>query len=315
MKQRNNWPMKMGPLDTKLWSGWVRWQHRATPYQRIATPSPWSRTKLKKWFYRLGLMCVAAVLCITMGGGVTAQITPEITSEITPQMLLNQGRSLYESGQLTEALTPIQAAIAQYRTQQDDLGEAVALSNLALVQEQRGALPEAVGAIATSIDRLTTMAAGNPSDGQQSALAQSLNVQARIQLAQGQAEAALQTLEQAIALFEELDHQQGVIRSQIRQAEALQTLGFHQAAIALLDPLYQQLKGPITYEEPTEATAEPPSPQGMSGFLSCPILAIRPNAATEVDTIRHLAQAYYQVGQLDRAEALMCESGELATQL
>ncbi|MEB3230211.1 MAG: CHAT domain-containing protein, partial [Leptolyngbyaceae bacterium] len=42
---------------------------------------------------------------------------------------------------------------------------------------------------------------------------------------------------------------------------------------------------------------------------------IRPNAATEVDTIRHLAQAYYQVGQLDRAEALMCESGELATQL
>ncbi|MGK7887971.1 MAG: CHAT domain-containing protein [Leptolyngbyaceae cyanobacterium] len=293
-----------------------------------------------KWLYRLSLMLLTAMLCITLNGAVTAQVTPQITPQVTPQItaqitpqaapqvLLNQGRSLYESGQLEAALGPIHAAIDQYRAQQNPLGEAVALSNLALVQEQRGALSAAAGAIATSLDRLTITADGQPSDTQQSALAQTLMVQARIQLAQGQAEVALATLERAIALFDQLGNQLGVIRSQIRQAEALQTLGFHQAAITLLQPLYNQLRGSLIDDEAatTDEISDEididheiinsssyfrPQPRA-GGFISCPEPDIQSSSTVVVSTIRHLAQAYYQVGQLDEAERLMCESGQLA---
>ncbi|NEQ99649.1 MAG: CHAT domain-containing protein [Cyanothece sp. SIO2G6] len=307
----------MGYLETLLTFGqavrqWIKsgeWLKR-----RGDRPGCLPFTQRQKWFYRLSLMLLAAVLCVSMGGVVTAQITPQITPQSTPQALLNQGRSLYESGQLAEALEAIQAAINQYRTQQNGLGEAVALSNLALVQAQRGALPEAEAAIAASLDHLTTVGDANPSDTHQSALAQSLNVQARIQLAQGQAEAALTTLEWAIALFENLGNQRGVVRSQIRQAEALQTLGFHRAAIAVLKPLYEQMGGAISYGD-GDATADDPTRSAqplLYGFASCQAPTVQPQSAMTVSTVRHLAQAYYQVGRLDRAETLMCESLQLA---
>ena len=205
----------------------------------------------------------------------------------SPHELLNQGRSLYEAGRLTAALEPISAAVDQYRAQHNPLGEAVALSNLALVQEQRGDVIAATEAIATSISILSSngdssqVIAGEAEERYQSALAQSLNVQARVQLAQGQAADAIATLDWAIVLFNALNNPVGVTRSQIRKAEALQTMGFHQAAVVLLQPLYEQLE-------------------------------TRPNSAVKVSTLRNLANAYYQVGRLDQAEGLMSESLNLA---
>ncbi|NET10435.1 MAG: CHAT domain-containing protein, partial [Symploca sp. SIO2B6] len=206
----------------------------------------------------------------------------------SPQFLLNQGRSHYEAGQLPEALNAIRAAVALYRQQDNALGEAVALSNFALVQEQLGNLATATRTITASLDILTSLGQDQHWHGKerdrQSALAQSLNVQAQILLAQGQPDAALASLGQATVLFDELGNEWGVMRSQIRRADALQSRGFHQEAIAVLQPIYDTLE------------AQPSSP-------------------LKVSTIRNLATVYYQVGNLGEAEALMSESLDLAQRL
>lgn len=205
-----------------------------------------------------------------------------------PKILLNQARTLYESGRLAEAIAPIQSAIQLYRRQQNPLGEAMALSNLALIQEQQGNLGAARETIAASLNILNDDGQSLTADGEggdrQSVLAQTLNVQAQILLSQGQPDAALNALDQATELFEDLSNEVGSIRSQIRRAQALQTLGFHQAAVEQLQPLYESLRG-------------------------------QPNSPTKVSTLRSLAEAYYQVGNLDQAERLMNDSLALAQRL
>jgi len=262
--------------------------------------------------YAVGLMFVTMGLCVMLGARIpvtsfplispnTQQRLPAVNEESSsgisrgaiaqspsPQALLNQGRSLYEAGRLSEAVNSIQSALTLYRRQQNFLGEAMALSNLALVQEQQGDVPAATRSITVSLEILKDPERGDSREvdegDRQSILAQSLNVQAQIQLAQGNPDAALNSLREAIALFDELGNEVGRTRSQIRQAQALQTLGFHRAAVATLEPLYETLR----YES---------------------------NSPVKVSTIRSLADAYYQVGNLNQAEVLMTESLALATRL
>lgn len=176
-----------------------------------------------------------------------------ITTAASAQNLEQQAKTLYEAGRFVEAVSVLQQVARQYQQQGDFLRQAIVLSNLALTYEKLGIWTEAesqanslsewsnanvainasVALLDTSISRTTTYT---------SAKAQILDVQGRLQMTQGQAEAALSSWEQAAQLYQQLGDREGLIRNQIDQSRALQSLGFYQQASDRLKPLNQALQ-------------------------------------------------------------------------
>jgi CHAT domain-containing protein len=144
------------------------------------------------------------------------------------ERLDQQGRTAFAAGQFTEAAIAFQQAAQLYQTQGDSLKQAVSLSNLALAQQQLGHSVEANQAIADSLKLLETEAAHLP------VLAQALDVQGTLQLAQGKAEAALATWERTASLYDSVQDPDRATQSRINQAQALQTLGLYRRANAML---------------------------------------------------------------------------------
>lgn len=159
------------------------------------------------------------------------------------QSLEQQGQSLFEAGQFAAAATALQQAARLY--QNDGLRQAVVLSNLALVYQQLGQWKEANQAIATSLSLITAAADQTNS---QYVLAQTLNIQGRLQLAQGQAEAALTNWEQAASRYQQSGNLQGELESRLNQAQALQALGLYRRAITLLTELNHSLPDPTLFK-------------------------------------------------------------------
>lgn len=168
------------------------------------------------------------------------QTTPAASDPIdraeseSAQTLEQRAQALYEAGQLSEAISLLQRAIQQYQAQHDSLRQAVALSNLALVYQQAGQNVAANQAMASGL-QLIDQVPGDPT--RQQVLAQALNIQGRLQLAQGQAEAALTSWEQATALYQQLADQTGELQTRLNQAQALKALGLYRRAIIQLEDL------------------------------------------------------------------------------
>jgi CHAT domain-containing protein len=248
----------------------------------------WSESlrRVRGWGFLLLSLTVAFCL-VTFPRLTTAPVLgaspPSLSvNSSNPQALLQQGRTLYESGQLSAAAAILQQAVRGYRAQGDALSTAMSLSNLALVYEQLGSWAEANQALTQSLEILQTQ---RDSDNQRlSVLAQTLEIQGRVQLAQGQAEAALATWEQAATIYRQVGNEIDATQTQIRQAQALQILGFHQRAIALLQPLSQSLENQS--DSPTKAMG-----------------------------LRSLGEVLQVVGNLDQAYSVTQKSLEVAQRL
>lgn len=156
------------------------------------------------------------------------------------EALLRQSRQHYEAGQLNQARTLLQQVRQQSQSKGDPLTGAIALSNLALIESQQGNWAAANQAIADSLQTLQAAANSSPKT---TVLAQVLNVQGRLQLAQGNAQAALQTWQQSATLYRQAGNSNGEIQSQLRQAQALQAAGLYARAYQdVLLPLQDRLQ-------------------------------------------------------------------------
>lgn len=156
------------------------------------------------------------------------------------QASLAAGRDSFNRGQLPVAAETLETALDQAQVHQDALGEVMVLSNLALVYGQQGRWREANGAIARSLDLLEQA----PADDRnwQQVKAQTLNVQGRLQLGQGHADSAFTIWGEAATAYELAGAEAGALRSQLRQARALQAQGFYRRAVdEILEPLRLQL--------------------------------------------------------------------------
>ncbi|TYQ28629.1 CHAT domain-containing protein [Pseudanabaena sp. UWO311] len=146
------------------------------------------------------------------------------TSSTNPSALIETGKQQYQNGQYTIAIATWQQALDIYTKQSDRLNQAVAFNNLALAYQQLGQWTEANQAIANSLKILQA-------DPQQlKLLAQAQNIQGNIQLAQGQAQAALTTWQKATATYEQIGDKDGAIRSRINQSQAMRSLGLYPKA-------------------------------------------------------------------------------------
>jgi CHAT domain-containing protein len=208
-----------------------------------------------------------------------ATLPPALASGPTPQALLQQGKANYDAGQWSAAIQVLQQARQAYEAQGDRLGVAIAASNLALVYQQVGQWPEALSAIARSLQELESPDLA----GRLPLLAQALDIQGRLQLSQGQAEAALMTWEKAAQLYDQLGDRASLMRNRVNQAEAMQALGFYRRAITTLTQL-------------TDTTHEPAS-------------------LTQVVALRSLGDALRIAGDLNRSRQVLQQSLEMAQRL
>ena len=202
-------------------------------------------------------------------------------SEASVQNLEQQGRALYETGQFVEAAAVLQQAITYYQQQDDTLSQAVALSNLALPYQQLGSWQQANEAVQNSLSLLTDVP---QSQQRTSGIAQALDIRGQLQLAQGQAEQALASWEKAAERYESLGDRDRLVQNQINQSRALQTLGFYQKALALLN-------------QQSEA------------------LASAPDSLTKAAELRSLGEGLRAVGNLEGSLTQLEKSLEIAQTL
>ena len=224
-------------------------------------------------------LCVVAPMTT-----VSAQVAAQVISQTEPQPL-QQAKALYEAGRFTDAIAVLQQAVQTYQQQGNSVQQAIALSNLALTYDQLGAWPQANDAIHASLQLLTQAAGVERTDAdRRSAQAQALDIQGRLQLAQGQAEPALASWQQAAQYYKQIADCDRLTRNQINQSRALQVLGFYQRAIKLLTELEQTLQA-------------------------------QPDSLTKSSELRSLGEALRVVGNLDQSRQRLQDSLTIAQRL
>jgi CHAT domain-containing protein len=214
--------------------------------------------RLKKWLNSVAntwsltaLAATIALLCAALSPGlapVTAKIPATaalnaIRETIPPGIAQakpdQQGKALFEAGQYQQAVDELEQAVKLYRSQGNSLQQAAALANLSLVHQQLGAWEPATSAIATSLSLLQPLShtpEGLP------VLAQTLEVQGRLQFNIGKVDQALATWQTAESLFQQANDTAGVIQSRLNQSQALRSLGFYRRSLNQLNTLNATLQ-------------------------------------------------------------------------
>lgn len=187
------------------------------------------------WHRQATILVLIALFMVGLAVPIAAQQSTVLETAPTAQTVSDaktldqQGRRHYDAAQYAEAVTLWQQAIATFNATGDRLGQAQTLSNLSLAYQQLGQWTDAEAAIRAALALLD--AADLPrSTGRSQILAQAWDVQGRLQLSRGHAEAALTTWHQAASLYTQLKDQARLTRNQINQAQALQTLGLYPQA-------------------------------------------------------------------------------------
>lgn len=152
-----------------------------------------------------------------------------------------QGKKSYAEGKYTQAVKNWLIAAETFQSQNKPLLQAQALNYLSLAYQQLGAYSQAHQAIANSLNILKTQEQKKSSE-QLKILAQALNVQGQVQMAQGQTEEALATWKESETIYAKIHNFEGKLGSLINQAQALQVLGFDLQAIETLKKVTQELQ-------------------------------------------------------------------------
>ncbi|BAY84316.1 TPR repeat protein [Calothrix parasitica NIES-267] len=149
--------------------------------------------------------------------------------------LLNQGKQFYDEGNFAAAAEVWEKAVNNYSLNKEKRNLALAYRYLAIVYQDLGKWKAANKAISQSLKL-----AENIND--RFLYAQILNTQARYQLNTGNTQAALETWKQAESIYKSLKDNQGIILTQINQAQALQNLGFYRRSRDILEQVNQNIQ-------------------------------------------------------------------------
>lgn len=158
-----------------------------------------------------------------------------------PAQLVEEGRTLYRQGRFSEAAEVWKRAAQMYGAG-DVFARAMALSYLSLAEQQEGKWREAGEAIGESVKLLEAERGKSLSAEQLQIFAQVFNTRGRLQLAQGESEAALASWTEAGDIYKDAGDEVGVTGNSLNQAQALQSLGRYRQALKLLVEVQQRLK-------------------------------------------------------------------------
>ncbi|NEQ52103.1 MAG: tetratricopeptide repeat protein, partial [Leptolyngbya sp. SIO3F4] len=200
-------------------------------------------------------------------------------SNLENRQIEERGSRRYESGQYRAAITTWQQALQIYQNQNDTLGQARILSNLALAYQKIGQNSEAAQSMNNSLEFLSGTI-DIPIE-QLETYAQVLTNQGNFQLHQGQAEEALLQWQQAERIYQQIGNTSSVIQSQLNQGQALYDLGFYRRA--------------------ADTLAEVSS-----------TLTDQPASELQVITLRRLGNLLRVIGQLEQSHQTLSQSLILA---
>jgi CHAT domain-containing protein len=207
--------------------------------------------------------------------------TTSVSSAVEPtESLLQQGQNFYERSQYNDAVKILKQAISAFEAQEDQLGKAIALSNLSLAYQQLGQWHQAEQALTASLDLLPTVSENITAESAQ-ILAQTLDIRGRLQLKQGKSQAALNTWQETATLYRQLEDEGGIIRSQINQAQAMSSLGVYFQAEKILTTTIGQLQN-------------------------------QPDSALKATVMRSLGNVWRAIGNLDRSHQILEQSLTIA---
>ncbi|MBE9035034.1 CHAT domain-containing protein [aff. Roholtiella sp. LEGE 12411] len=194
-----------------------------------------SQQSCSRWLTFFLLLIGTAILCI-FSSPTLATLShislnvPQTKMQNSPalsQRLVEQGKIFYEAGLFTEALKVLEQAAVGFDNTGDQLNQAIALSNLALIYQQLGKQTQAEQAISQSLNLLQNL---DSLKDRAAIMAQALDVQGKLQLAKGQTEVALSTWQKAAKIYLQIGDQETLTRNRINSAQAMQTLGLYRQA-------------------------------------------------------------------------------------
>ncbi|MDB9373354.1 CHAT domain-containing protein [Nodularia sphaerocarpa] len=200
---------------------------------------------VKKKEYRKSKLinfCLLAVLSIS----ICIVVTPAFAN--ISQNLINQDSTskiaesqiLYERGRFADAVQILQQAVEEYQQQGDTLKQAVALSNLSLAYQQLGHWQKAQIAITKSLN-LQEFSQKERTNQNLALLAQSLDIQGRLQLLTGKSEASLATWKNTEDIYTKLEDNNSIALTLLYQAQALRNQGFNKQAMEKLSQINKTL--------------------------------------------------------------------------
>lgn len=198
---------------------------------------------------RFWRQALAFVLCVLLGVSLTLtlELREVIASSVQPLVvreniaeksnLIQQARELYQAQQYAEAINLWQLAL---KAEKNPSSQAMVLNYLSLAYQQLGQWQQATQTINSSLNLIQNSQQATPQT--KLILAQALNTQGSLQLAQGKPEEALNTWQQATNIYTAGGYTQGRIGSLINQAQAQQALGLYLQARKTLAKVEQTLE-------------------------------------------------------------------------
>ncbi|MCU0542230.1 MAG: CHAT domain-containing protein [Oscillatoriaceae cyanobacterium Prado104] len=234
---------------------------------------------------------------------VTAQI-PSDRVATNPVYLIQEAQRFYEQRQFDRSATIWQQAAAAFAVKKDVLNQAMALSNLSLTYQQFGQWEGAKSAIAESFNLLDRLA--NSSDRQR-ILAQTLEIQGRLQRESGDSERAIETWQKAANIYTQIGQQKNaVIQNQINQSQALQDLGLYpRACKSLLKAFAVDIQDCKTLTELPAAT----SSQKLAAITNLS------DSLLKFDGLHNLGNVLRAIGDLQLSENILELSLKVAQNL
>ncbi|GBO54375.1 hypothetical protein APA_2323 [Pseudanabaena sp. lw0831] len=143
--------------------------------------------------------------------------------------LVQQGKEFYTEGKFSDAIIVWQRALKD--SEDNQLRQAMLLSNISLGYQQLGEWDKAKSAIASSLQIL----ASQPNiKGKLKIFAQAINTQGSLQFALGQMESALSSWQTATNTFSQIEDHTGKMSSLLNQVQALKALGFYHRMVEVL---------------------------------------------------------------------------------
>lgn len=156
----------------------------------------------------------------------------------TAQTLWQQGKQNYQQGEFTAALNSWQQALQISQQQNQPLPQAFLLNYLSLAYQHLEQWQNADNAITQSLNILSTQP---PSPEQSKILARAYNTQGQLQVKTGKNLQSLDSFNQAIQIYQNLEDTPGIINTQLNQAETLRTLGVYRRALKILADIETRL--------------------------------------------------------------------------
>ncbi len=234
-----------------------------------------------------------------------------------PQLLLEEGEKLYHTGDFKRAIAILQQALNIYQRENNNLGQAAALTNLSLIYQQLGATQEADAAVNKSLqllgwddekNNLKDLNVNHPRSELWTIIAQTLDIQAGLLLTEGKPNQSLEVSQQAEEIWQKLDNSTAVMRNRINQAQALRVGGFYRRSLKILEEIDRNLG---TNTKLIEYFSE----NNFTETFFDDYLQAQTDSAVKVAALRSLGNNYQQLGNLEKSQEKLEQSLEIAQRL